>query len=120
MEGVYTAVPGTGKMGWRYSSRDAVPWYQRLNARQIGAAGYWYVPQAGFWGDTEYRPTLGERAAVAVENVNDATGANRGVLGIFSTVFGLPYWLSVVLVVFVGYALLRGAGLVPSLRGVVK
>lgn len=118
-EGAYVGMPdGTNRMAWRYSSYTAVPWYQRATARQIGLQGYWYVVDALSSGG--YRPTVTESVAVGVERANEAIGADRGALGIFSRLLGVPYWLSVVLVVFVGYALLRGAGLVPPLRGVVK
>ena len=117
-EGVYTVVPGTGKMGRRYGSRDAVPFTVRWRAQQIGKSGFWYVTD-GF-SSAAYRPTLSERAAVAIEDVNEATGADRGVLGIFSKLLGIPYPLSVILVLFLAYALLRGAGLVPPVRGVLK
>lgn len=118
-EGAYVGMPdGSNRMAWRYFSWAAVPWYHRGSAVQIGRMGYWYVPDD--LSDAGYRPTVGEQVAVGIENVNQALGADRGVLGIFSRLLGLPYWLSVVLVVFVAYALLRGAGLVPPLRGVVK
>lgn len=121
-EGVITVVPGTTIRAERYSARELVPVLQRAVARQIGAAGFWYVP-------------IGDTAAITLDKLTDAfwqkanavstvitedLGLGHGVLGVFSKLFGLPYWLSVLLVVFVGYALLRGANLVPPVTAVVK
>ena len=48
-EGVLTVLPGTQTAARRYTSRDAVPVLDRARAQQIGAAGYWYVPERSLW-----------------------------------------------------------------------
>lgn len=112
-EGVYVAVPGTDRMGWRYTSRDAVPLLDRWRAEQIGAAGFWYVTE--LFSNSEYTPTVSERVAVAVEKVNDATGADRGLLGVVARLLGIPHGLALVVVLVAAYAIARKFGLVPSL-----
>ena len=121
-EGVITVNPATGVRSERYSSRDAVPLFKRVDARQVGAAGYWYVPLGDTLSITWDKFTDGAWAVAdrASDRLNEATGADRGVLGVFSKLLGIPYPLSVLLVLFIGYALLRDAGLVPPLSGVVK
>lgn len=126
-EGVITSLPDLGKVA-RYTEQANVPLLERFRAKQIGAAGYWYVPVGqtvteawdnltnAFWSTAA--AAVDERDAL-VDDAKQAT-QGHGVLGVFSTLLGIPYPLSVVLVLFVAYALLRGAGLVPSLRGVVK
>lgn len=118
-EGVLTVFPGTTTRALRYTSRDAVPWYRRAEARQIGAAGFWYTP-AGFdfsdwWDQSIVNP---EVVPPGVANAVDAV--KQGGLPLASRVLGIPYPLLLLLLLFAGYALLRGAGLVPPLRGVVK
>lgn len=121
-EGVITAVPGSTVRAERYTSRDAVPLLKRANARQLGAAGFWYVPS----GDTpsiawDKATDAAWAAADKLSNkIDDTLDTKHGILGVFSKLLGIPYPLSVLLVLFIGYALLRGAGLVPPVSGIVK
>lgn len=111
-EGVYTAVPGTENMGWRYSSRAAVPLLDRWRAQQIGRAGFWYVKDIG--SSSGYTPTITERAAVAVERVNEVTGLDRGLLGIVGSIVGIPPLLVLIILLFLGWSLLSRSGAVTK------
>lgn len=81
----------------RYSSRDAVPWWNRWNARQVGAAGYWYVPIADTPQDLWDKAT--GKAATVINDVAEATGAEGGLLGIAAKLTGVNPMLLLVLVV---------------------
>lgn len=56
----------------------------------------------------------------ALGEVADATGISRGIFGAAAKLLGIPVGVVVPLVVFLGYATLAGAGLVPPLRKVFK
>jgi hypothetical protein len=107
-EGVVTVVPGTTTRAYRYSSLDAVPWYLRFNAKQIGAAGFWYAQMPDTPGEIWDKIT--GSAATAVQTAHEAIGADKGVVGVLATVTGVPYPLLIVGALIAGYAVLRGAG----------
>lgn len=60
------------------------------------------------------------RAVIALEEAAEAAGLDHGAVGVLAKVLGLPLWLCVVVLVFLGYAVLRQYGVVPSLSSVVK
>lgn len=121
-EAVITVVPGTDIRAERYTALNKIPLLQRPRARQLGAAGFWYLPVGDTMGIAfdKLSDAFWKKADAAATVISEDLGLGHGVLGVFSKVFGLPYWLSVVLVVFIGYALLRGANLVPPVTAVVK
>lgn len=117
-EGVVTAIPGvTPPMrAKRYTSKNAVPLLFRVNAKQLGAAGFWYVALP----DTprEAWDKLTGAAATTIQNAHEAIGADKGVLGVVEAVLGVPRWLVLALAVFAGWAALRAAGVVSSIKEV--
>lgn len=56
----------------------------------------------------------------ALGAVADATGISHGVFGATAKLLGIPVGVVVPLVLFLGYAALAGAGIVPPLRKVFK
>ena len=106
-EGVVTALPGNPYGDYvralRYSSIEAVPLTDRSRAVQIGSAGYWYVPDDGGWSSeiSDWWNTYKVQFTQGVNALASDTGATHGVLGIFSKLFGVPYGVSVALVVVV-------------------
>lgn len=97
-EGVWTTLPHSDTRAWRYSSYTAVPLLKRPLARQVGAAGYWYVPGPDTPHEIWDRVTGG--LATGVQTAAEAIGADKGILGVAGKALGInPIILSVLLIV---------------------
>lgn len=111
-EGVITVVPGTDIRAKRYSARELVPMLQRADAHQIGAAGYWYVAV------DSYAQKLKDFAATKVQTVAQATGADKGLIGLVAKTLGIPHWVAVALLG--GSLLILAGGAAGALRNIGK